>query len=88
MNTYLCRFLEDTQVSWDKEPLTTGRTILLTRLLEDARRQLAEGSENLSVRESLESIVRLYDEDSSVADQVSQAKTMLEQLIDRPGQSP
>ena len=81
-NTYLCQFLEETQAAWDKEPLTTGRTILLTRLLEDTRKQLAEGSNIPSVRESLESIVQLYSEDASVADLVSQAKAILEQIAD------
>ncbi len=87
-NEYLTRFLEGTQATWAKDTLTTGRTMLLTRLLDEARRQIAQGSDNPQVRESLESAVRLYDEDASVADLVSQARAILKQLPETAAQSP
>lgn len=79
-NVYLTRFLNETIAKWEKDPLTTGRVQLLTRLLEQVRTEIADGTNLEQTRTCIESAVNLYSGDRAVSDQVNQLKELLNQI--------
>lgn len=79
-NVYLTRFLNETIAKWEKDPLTTGRVQLLTRLLEQVKTEIADGTNLEQTRTCIESAVNLYSGDRAVSDQVNQLKELLNQI--------
>ena len=79
-NVYLTRFLNETIAKWEKDPLTTGRVQLLTRLLEQVKTEIADGTTFEQTRTCIESAVNLYSGDRAVSDQVNQLKELLNQI--------
>ena len=76
----LTRFLNETITKWEKDPLTTGRVQLLTRLLEQVETEITDGTNLEQTRTCIESAVNLYSGDRAVSDQVNQLKELLNQI--------
>ena len=71
-NVYLTRFLNETIAKWEKDPLT--------RLLEQVKTEIADGTTFEQTRTCIESAVNLYSGDRAVSDQVNQLKELLNQI--------
>ena len=79
-NVYLSEFLTKTLEQWDGKPLSNGRDELFARILAQAGSATHDQVQAKAARTALQALVALYENDTTVRNQVDQARALLKSL--------
>ncbi|MFN9719859.1 MAG: serine/threonine protein kinase [Planctomycetota bacterium] len=85
---YLVKFLTETRSQWEKEPLTTGRTLLLKNVISNVMSQSDKIEDTKEIRRMLEAIILLYGNDRAVESEMTKIREMLSTIVNRQNATP
>ena len=79
---YLCQFLDSALMQWTTAPDVEGRRRVLLESMESAE-EFARHNDLESARQTLQAVIRLYQQDAAVAAEVRRCRAQLETVVEQ-----